>query len=262
MSNALIGHTGFVGGNLAAQYRFDTWFNSKNIEAIRGKRFETLVVSAMPAAMWVANSDPAADRAGLDRLWGCLSACSAETVVIVSTVAVYPTPGGVTEATPIDPAAQTPYGRHRLLLEQLAAGHFPRVLSVRLPGLYGPGLKKNAVYDLLHDHDVYKIPSDAVYQFYNLNRLWRDVQTALAAGLSLVNLATEPVSIREVAREAFGIEFANDPGGTPPRYDVRTSHAAVFGGADGYLETREQVFAGLRAFVAAERRRLRPVAVA
>ncbi|MDB5312098.1 MAG: pyridine nucleotide transhydrogenase [Gemmataceae bacterium] len=262
MPNALIGHTGFVGGNLAAQYRFDTWFNSKNIEAVRGKRFGLLVVSAMPAAMWVANQDADADRGVLNRLWGCLSACRAETVVIVSTVAVYPTPVGVDEDTPIDPAAQTPYGRHRLQLEQLAAEHFPRVLSVRLPGLYGPGLKKNAVYDLLHDHEVHKIPADAVYQFYNLNRLSRDVQTALAAGLSLVNLATEPVSVREVAREAFGVEFLNDPGVPPPRYDVRTNHAAAFGGHDGYLETRGQVLAGLKAFVAAERGRLRPLAVA
>src|SRR5581483_3428399 len=40
MPDALIGHTGFVGGNLAAQHPFHTWFNSKNIEAIRGHRFE------------------------------------------------------------------------------------------------------------------------------------------------------------------------------------------------------------------------------
>jgi hypothetical protein len=68
MPDALIGHTGFVGGNLAAQHPFNTWYNSKNIEAVRGHRFELLVVSGMPAAKWVANRDAAADRAVLDRL--------------------------------------------------------------------------------------------------------------------------------------------------------------------------------------------------
>ena len=262
MTSALIGHTGFVGSNLAAQHRFHTWFNSKNIEAIRGKRFGMLVVSAMPAAMWIANNDPEADQLVLDRLWSCLSACQAETVVVVSTVAVYPRPVGVTERTAIDPAAQTPYGRHRLKLEQLAAERFPRALSLRLPGLYGPGLKKNAVYDLLHDNEVHKLSAEAVYQFYNLNRLWRDIQTALAAGLSLVNLATEPVSIREVAREAFGFEFSNDPQTPPARYDVRSEHAECFGGADGYLENRGQVLAGLKAFVTAEQSRLGSVVAA
>lgn len=72
MSDALVGHTGFVGGNLAAQLRFDALFNSKNIETIRGKRFRRLVVSAMPAEMWIANRDPVADRATLERLWANL----------------------------------------------------------------------------------------------------------------------------------------------------------------------------------------------
>lgn len=257
MSHALIGHTGFVGGNLAAQHRFNTWFNSRNIEAVRGQRFDLLVIAAMPAAKWVANGDSAGDRAVLDRLWGCLRQTHATTAVVISTVDVYPHPIGVDEDAAIDPDAQEPYGKHRLLLEQFAAAHFPRVLSVRLPGLFGPGLKKNAVYDLLHENEVHKVHANSVFQFYNLRRLWADVQTALEAGLSLVNLVTEPVSIREVAREAFGFEFANDPGTKPARYDVRTRHAELFGGSRGYVEARAQVLAGLRGFVTSERARLR-----
>ena len=256
MPDALIGHTGFVGGNLAAQHPFNTWYNSKNIEAVRGHRFELLVVSGMPAAKWIANRDPDADKAVLDRLWGCLRTVHADTVVVMSTVDVYPSPIEVDEDTLIDSMFQQPYGKHRLELERLAADHFPRVLSVRLPGLFGPGLKKNAVYDLLHDNEVHKIPAGGVFQFYNLARLWADVRTALAAGLTLVNFATEPVSVHEVAREAFGIDFTNDPGGTPPRYDMRSRHAGLFGGRDGYLYSREQVLAELAVFVAAERERL------
>jgi nucleoside-diphosphate-sugar epimerase len=256
MCDALIGHTGFVGGNLAAQHRFDAWFNSRNIEAVRGQRFDRLVIAALPAAKWIANAHPAGDAAGLDRLWDSVRLALATTVVVVSTVDVYPQPAGVDEDTAIDPAAQQPYGKHRLMLERLAADHFPRVLSVRLPGLYGPGLKKNAVYDLLHDNEVHKVHANGVFQFYNLNRLWRDVRTALDAGLSLLNLATGPVSIREVAREAFGFEFANDPGTKPARYDIRTKHAALFAGSNGYIESRERVLAGLRTFVAGERSRL------
>lgn len=260
MPDALIGHTGFVGGNLAAQHPFHTWFNSKNIEAIRGHRFELLVVSGMPAAKWIANRDPEADRAVLDRLWGCLRTVHADTVVVMSTVDVYPHAAEVDEDTPIDAATQQPYGKHRLELERRAAEHFPRVLSVRLPGLFGPGLKKNAVYDLLHDNEVHKVHANGVFQFYNLARLWKDVRTALAAGLTCVNFATEPVSVREVAREAFGIDFANDPGTKPGRYDVRSRHAEAFGGRGGYLYSREQVLGELRSFVAAERAKLKVAA--
>jgi nucleoside-diphosphate-sugar epimerase len=253
MSDALVGHTGFVGGTLAAQHRFDAVFHSKTIESVRGRRFRRLVVSAMPAEMWKANRDPDADRANLERLWANLAQCRADEVAVISTVAVYATPIAVDEDSLIEPNFSTAYGQHRWELERRVRGHFPRAAAVRLPGLYGPGLKKNAVYDLLHDNQVDKLHAGSSYQFYNLARVWRDVETALASGLRVVNLATEPVTVREVARAAFGRDFAHDPGTRPARYDVRTKHAALFGGRGDYLETRDEVLAGLTRFVAAQR---------
>ncbi|MFO0805259.1 MAG: hypothetical protein U0791_19320 [Gemmataceae bacterium] len=253
MADALVGHTGFVGGNLAAQHRFAAFFNSKNIESIRGRNFDTLVVSGMPAAKWLANRDSLGDRTTLDSLWGNLSHCTAKTVVIISTVDVYPAPRGVDEGTMIEPMFQEPYGKHRYELERRAGFRFPRVLSVRLPGLFGPGLKKNAIYDLLTGNQVEKIHPDAAYQFYNLNRLWGDIKTALDAGLTVVNFATEPVTMREVARTAFGHAFATAPGGRPASYDMRTKHAELFGGRGCYLESNAEVLSGIAAFVAGER---------
>lgn len=253
MPDALVGHTGFVGGNLAAQHLIEHGFNSKNIESIAGQSFDTLVVSGMPAAMWKANSDPAGDRAVLDRLSGCVRQCRASQVVVISTIAVYPPGGAVDEDTVPDAASLPPYGRHRLMLEQQLTEHFARVLVVRLPGLFGPGLKKNAVYDLLHDNQTEKIHAGAVFQFYNLTHLWRHIEIARNARLSLVNIATEPITVQEVAREAFGLDFTNEPGPPPPRYDMRTKHAGLFGGHGGYLFGRDRVLSELKAFVDAER---------
>ncbi len=252
-ASALVGHTGFVGGNLAIQNRFDNCFNSKNIQEIAGQTFDLLVVSAMPAAMWIANKDPEADRAVLDRLAGFLRQAKAERVVIISTVAVYPHPIDVDEDSQIDESAQTPYGRHRLLLERQMSDHFPRVLTVRLPGLFGMGLKKNAVYDLLHNNELHKVNAEGSYQFYNLDRIWADVSTALTAGLELVNFSSEPVLVKDVAREAFDLDFTNDPGTLPAKFDMRSKHASLFGGHGGYLYSRRQVFDELRDFVRRER---------
>ena len=72
MTSALVGHTGFVGSNLLRQHRFDALFNSQNVEQIAGRGFALLVVCGMPAARWVANADPAGDRATLERLWAAV----------------------------------------------------------------------------------------------------------------------------------------------------------------------------------------------
>jgi hypothetical protein len=255
MTSALIGHTGFVGGNLDRQARFDARFNSTNIEEIRGTHWSLLAISGMPGAKWLANRNPEADRSALDRLTGCLAATTADHVVLISTVDVYPQPRGVDENAPIDRAAQHPYGRHRLELEDFVAGRFRSVVIARLPGLFGEGLKKNAIYDLLHGNDIQKIHADAAFQFYGLDRLWRDLELARSRRLDVVNFATEPVRMSEVAEEAFGFAFENRTDAEPPRYDFRTRHAGVFGGAGGYMMTRDAVMHDLRAFVARERAR-------
>ena len=248
MADALIGATGFVGGNLLRQRPFEHLYRSTNIEELAGGSFDLLVCAGAPAEKWRANKDPDADWRSLERLMGALSAARAKRVVLISTVDVYPEPRGVDERTPIDAGAGQPYGRHRLALERFVAERF-EALIVRLPGLFGDGIKKDIVFDLLHGNLVDQVHADAVFQFYGLDGIWRDVEVALDAGLSLVNFATEPVSVRDVAREAFGIEFDNRPPGLPPRYDMRTRHAALYGGTDGYLQPRERVLADLGAFV-------------
>jgi hypothetical protein len=150
------------------------------------------------------------------------------------------------------PTGAIPYGRHRLELEHFAAHRF-RSLIVRLPALFGPGLKKNAIYDLLHNNQIDKIDSRAVFQFYNVRRLWRDIRLAAGAGLSLVHLATQPVSMAEVARSAFGLEWVNHLPATPPAYDLRTLHAELYGGADGYICGKNRVLTELAEFVRKQR---------
>lgn len=254
MADALIGSTGFVGGNLLRQRPFDDLFNSRNIATLGDRAFDTIVCAGAPAEKWRANRDPDEDRARLATLTGALDRARARRVILVSTVDVYPVPVGVDEESPIDTATAQPYGRHRYELERFVQERFD-TLVVRLPGLFGTGIKKNIIFDFLNDNNVSQVHADSVFQFYGLDTLWPDIEIALANGLTVVNFATEPVSVGEVAREAFGMEFDNRPASSPARYDFRSRHAALYGGRDGYLQDRARVLAALGAFVRRERAR-------
>ena len=61
MATALIGYTGFVGGNLMRQQHFDAWYNSTNIHTIDGKNYSLVVCAGVPAAKWIANREPVQD---------------------------------------------------------------------------------------------------------------------------------------------------------------------------------------------------------
>ena len=93
--------------------------------------------------------------------------------------------------------------------------------------------------------------SRSIYQFYNLGRLWVDIQTALEAGIKLWHPATEPVSAGEVYKYLTESEFVNELGGMPADYDYRTIYADKFGGNNGYICGKEQVLREIKEFVEA-----------
>ena len=248
MAKALIGYTGFVGGNLDRQQQFDARYNSKNIHTIGGKHYELLICAGVPAVKWLANKEPEQDRKALAGLRDNLSAVKVDKMVLISTIDVYPQPVDVDENTSINIELCQPYGKHRLELEQFVAQRFDTTI-IRLPGLFGHGLKKNIINDFLHDNEVYKINPQSVFQFYYLNHLTSDIEIALQNNLNVLNIATEPTSVAEVARVCLGHEFENTVDTPAARYDFRSRYYELFGGKNGYLYTKQQVLSDLESYV-------------
>ncbi|MEI7742971.1 MAG: NAD-dependent epimerase/dehydratase family protein [Chloroflexota bacterium] len=253
MRSALIGWSGFVGGNLDRQHGFDDRFRSSDIERVGGTSWDLVVCAGLPAEKWRINRDPESDLANAMRLQGALGTADIRELIVISTIDVYPRPIDVSEATPIDPATCHPYGRHRLAFERWAQAQF-KTTVVRLPGLFGPGLKKNVVFDLLHGNRLDLVHAEGQFQFYALDRLWRDIQVVRRESIPVANLVTEPVSVRDVARVLTGVEFTSSPPGQPPRYDVHTDHATALGGSGPYLTSSMEVLDDLGRFAAIERR--------
>lgn len=91
--------------------------------------------------------------------------------------------------------------------------------------------------------------SRSVYQFYNLARLWDDIQVALKNGIKMWHPATAPVSAAEVYEYLTGNTFSNELGGTPAYYDYKTIHDTTFGGSNGYICDKENVLREIKEFV-------------
>ena len=91
--------------------------------------------------------------------------------------------------------------------------------------------------------------SRSIYQFYNLGRLWDDIQTALNARIILWHPATEPVSAGEVYEDLTGEKFVNELGGIPAYYDYKTLYAEEFGGANGYICNKNSILKDIEIFI-------------
>lgn len=256
--SALVGHSGFVGGTLLRASPFDDLYNSSNIADVRGRSYDLLVCAGVSAAKWLANRDPEADRRAIVRLTDALAHATVREFILISTIDVYPDPDcGADESSLIDPAVNHAYGAHRFQLEQWVRDHFANVRIVRLPALFGEGLRKNAMYDLLNGNDTTTINPLGAFQWYPMSRLARDIERARAADLRLVNLFPEPVAMSDVIDAFFPTGEVGPPRTPAPRYDTRSRHAAVFGGENGYILNAETTLGELARFVASERRRIR-----
>lgn len=227
---------------------------SFNISDIDEKRFNTIVCTAAPAQKWLANREPLADRQNVDSLIAHLKTVTCQTFILISTVDVFKTPIGVDEDTFVDEEGLHAYGLHRRLLEKFVQRHFDNHLIIRLPGLVGPGLRKNVIFDFLNDNNLQAIDSRGVFQFYPMVNLWWDIQTALRARLKLVHLTAEPISVAEVSARGFGKSFDQPGVNAPARYDLRTRHAAIFGATGQYQYSQRETIQAVRAYAQSEPR--------
>ncbi len=308
--DCLVGHTGFVGGNLVRQHSFEGLFNSANIDHLAGHQYETLVISAVPATMWLANQDPDADRANILKLFEKLRHTRAAHVILISTIAVYRDPSQTVTEDSEAFDTELPYGKHRREFETLISDHFPNHLVLRLPALFGYGLKKNFLFDLMNpvpsflkpevydtlyqvtskaDRQVIKCAfswngatnmwqcnrskiaetsmndrlrdicdhagvtalafthADSTFQFYDLSRLWRDIQRARENDLSILNLATLPLRAGDIFKALTGKAFQYRDASQITQ-DMRSRFSEHWGRDDGYLLGRDEIISGIRKF--------------
>lgn len=289
----LVGSTGFVGGNLAAKHTFTAACHSSDIAAHYGSAPDLCVYAGVPAAMFLANADPDADLAVMRAARENLRKIAPKQLVLISSIAVLADSRGVYEDSPAQNTQNLPaYGKNRLQLEQWVREDFPDTLIVRLPALYGIGIKKNFLFDLhtitpamlrpekynelaakttlvktaytLADNGFYKLngtadpaalraffagndfnalaftDSRSRYQFYNLGRLWADIEKARAADIRLLHLCTPPISAAEVYTAVTGKTWKNELAKLPFDYDLRSRYAEALGGSGDYLCTKQQ----------------------
>ncbi|MDF3238299.1 NAD(P)-dependent oxidoreductase [Pseudomonas veronii] len=250
--NALIGFSGFVGGTLLKQSFFEYSYRSTTIGEIENKSFNMVVCAGAPAQKWIANKNPRDDRHVIEGLITRLKTIQCKMFILISTVDVFRQPLGVDEDTVVEENGLHAYGLNRRTLEKFVQSHFSNHLIVRLPGLVGPGLRKNIIYDLLNRNNLNAIDSRGVFQFYPMVNLWCDIEKAVASGLKLVHLTAEPVSVSDIASLGFGKPFSNKLASSSAVYDFQSKYANIFGGQGRYQYSLRETLLAIRAYAQSE----------
>ena len=234
--NALIGHTGFVGSNINKQAEFDFCYNSKNIRAIEGKSFDVIVCAGARGTKWKANKKPQEDLRQINKLLHHLGKVKCKKFVLISTIAVYENP------------ADNAYGRNRLYLETSIQSKFQNAVIVRLPALFGEGLKKNAIYDMMHKNYEYLPSPNSYFQYYYLNNIWKDIQIILNSDAAVVNISPTPVPFSAVL-DLFELGELNLQHAPLVKESMTTKHANLWGRDEEYIYSIEETMTDLKDYL-------------
>ena len=234
---ALIGHTGFVGSNISEQEKFDFFYNSKNIDEIKGMRFDLLVCAGVSGIKWKANKFPNEDYEQIMNLVKNLNEVKFNKLVLISSGSVYDNP------------VENAYGRNRLFLENYLMNKYDNLTIVRLPSLFGINLKKNSLYDLLNNEFDYLPNIKSTFQYYDLSDIWKDINIAINNNLKIVNFATEPMKFTKIV-DLFSINYDIISDDRPIVCEnIKTKNAIYWGKDSHYLYSKEEMFNQLKKFV-------------
>lgn len=250
--DTLVGYSGFVGGTLNRKFSFAHRINSKNSEMLGGLETEGVVCAGVSAVKWKANAEPEADLAHVTSIFEALKGVRAKRIMLISTIDVYALPQNVDESANLDDEAVHAYGKHRLMLESWTRDHFAQVNIVRLPGLFGSGLKKNLIYDLLNDNQPENIHPEGRLQWFDMEEFPRMLDLAVMHDLPVLNVTAEPIrsaDIRDLI--APGVEIGAQAKAAPS-YDVRTLFADLTNGHSGYHFGASETLARIGRFASRE----------
>ena len=250
MKTALIGYTGFVGSNLAKQFLFTDLYNSKNIGKIKGKKYDLIVCAGTSSERWKANQNPDEDWAKIKSLLDNLERVQAKHFVLISTIDVYANKNKTSESKKVSLISLAePYGNHRYKLELSIKKHFNNYTFARCTQLYGPGLKKNFIFDLLNNNALDFTHKNTLFQWYHVKNLWKDICIAKAFNIPIINLTSEPISAKVLAKKVFGINFNNTTDNPPKAFDIQTNYAYFYGSKIPYQYSQNQVVDEVKEFI-------------
>ncbi|MDR0993863.1 MAG: SDR family oxidoreductase [Verrucomicrobiota bacterium] len=219
----VIGAKGFIGSAVTAEATARGYavlaVDLDTYEAAKGAHVDLLVNASGNSFKFVDAQDP---MKGFDlsvhSVLNILHDFSYSFFIQLSSGAVYPHEGDTQqngESTALDPPQMTHYGFHKWMAELLVQHYAPEHLILRMGGFVGPGLRKNAVYDLLCGGGLFVHP-DSRFQYMDTRELASAVFTLYEGArknATLLNISSRgTVSLREVAEWA-GV-------GIPPDADV------------------------------------------
>jgi hypothetical protein len=231
-------------------YKFDSFYNSKNFYEAKNEYFDELFFTGIPAVKWYANKFPEEDNKIIEDIKSILKTIYVKKIILISTIDVYEyVDSQQDEDYECDIFNNHYYGQHRYLFEQFIKKQFDNYHILRLPALFGSGLKKNIIFDLMNNNQIENIPKDSVFQWYDLQWLKKDIDLIIQNNIKVCNLFTEPLSTLEIIK-LFNYSHDIFQNKSKITYNLKTKYSNLFESTvEGYIRDKTTVLNSMKIYL-------------
>jgi sugar phosphate isomerase/epimerase len=201
--------------------------------------FDELFFCGVPAVKWYANKFPEEDFIVLNNIKSILGTIKANKIILISTIDVYEyIDSKVNEDYDCDIFNNHTYGVNRYLFESFVKKTFDNHHIIRLPALFGKGLKKNIIYDLMNNNQVNNIEINTIFQWYDLKWLKNDIDIIIKNDIKICNLFTEPLETIEIIK-LFDYPLSKFKTQSKLTYNLKTKYSELFDSSkNGYIRDK------------------------
>jgi nucleoside-diphosphate-sugar epimerase len=215
----VIGASGFIGTNFMGNFSAAVPITREHLESSQVIELDTLVIAAPGARKYEINQNPQGDRENIVRLLEQISrSLRTRRITLFSTIDVYKVPIDVDEESEI--RTDLTYGGNRAIFEIEIQKLAPVVNIRRLPGLFGPGLKKNLIFDLINNRQdqLSNYSSESIFQYIHIDEAIKlGVEESLEQ-YEILNVVTPPIKVSDIV----GLPMSSEPKSV--RYNVMTKY--------------------------------------
>jgi hypothetical protein len=248
--NILIGHTGLIGETLQEKINFDFVYNTNNINNFDKEVSDgnNLWLSCLPATKWLVNKNLQKDIQNINFLINILNKKKYNNIFLFSTIDVYNNSPLLVNEDYYPNIKELSYGTNRYFFELFVDKflEYNNLKIFRLPAVFGKKIKKNILYDLINGNQINKIKINSLYQWYNLENLYKDVlfYDTNYRDDKIFNFFNEPIPTIEILN--FFPDYINqvEKNDIPITYNCTTKFKK-----NGYFNSKEETLKEIKKFI-------------
>jgi nucleoside-diphosphate-sugar epimerase len=195
MNICIIGHNGFVGQtvyNYLADKHNLCGINSKTeVSSISSREFDVVINCAGNAKKYIANKDPSLDFTMNTNVFSKILMLKMNHLIHISSIEASKPP-------------DNNYTISKLIIEKCSKLYFPKCTILRLGGLVGPNLKKNVVFDIANNKDLF-VTENSTYNYISTEKVAKIIEKIIHLKIDdeIINIAaSQPISVKDIIKEA------------------------------------------------------------